>query len=65
MISMLSFNDFNIKVCYQASLCIKDRCVATVINPEIVTYKDNVIKYKDLAMIVLLPLTISRLIEAK
>jgi hypothetical protein len=65
MISMHSSGDFNIKVCYQASLCNKDRCVATVINPEIVTYKDNVIKYKDLAMIVLLPLTISRLMEAK
>jgi hypothetical protein len=62
MISMLSISDFNIKVCYQIRLCIKDRCVAIVINPEIVTYKDNVIKYKDLAMIILLPLTISRLI---
>ena len=65
MISMLSISDFNIEVCYQTSLSIKDRCAATVINPEIVTYKDNVIKYKDLAMIVLFPLTISRLIEAK
>jgi hypothetical protein len=62
MISMLSSNDFNIKVCYQASLCIKDRYVAIVINPEIVTYRDNVIKDKELAMIVLLSLTISRLI---
>ena len=62
MISIIWSSDFNIKVCYQASLCIKDRCVAIVINPEIVIYKDNVIKDKELAMIVLLRLTISRLI---
>jgi hypothetical protein len=62
MISILSFSDFNIKACYQASLCTKDRRVAIVINPKIVIYKDNVIKDKELAMIVLFPLTISRLI---
>jgi hypothetical protein len=65
MISMHSFSDFNIKVCYQAGLCNKVRCVATLKNPEIATYKDNVTKYKDLAMIILFPLSISRLIEAK
>jgi hypothetical protein len=65
MILMLSISDFNIRVYYQTSLCIKDRCVAIVINPEIATYKDNVMKYKDLAMIIILPLTISRLIQAK
>jgi hypothetical protein len=62
MISMLSFSDFNIKFYYQTSLCIKDRCVEIVINLEIATYKDNVIKYKYVAMIVLLPLAISKLI---
>jgi hypothetical protein len=65
MISMLSISDFNIKVCYQTSLCIKDRCVAAIIYPEIAAYKDNVMRYKDFAMIILLPLTISRLIQAK
>jgi hypothetical protein len=65
MISMLSMSDFNIKVCYQTSLCIKDICVAKVKNPKIATYKDNVMKYKVFAMIILLPLTISKLIQAK
>ena len=65
MISMLSFSEFNIKICYQTSLCIKDRCVATLINTEIVTYKDNVIKYKEIAMIVHFLLKISRLIQEK
>ena len=60
---MLPISDFNITVCYQTSLCIKDICVAAVIYPKIEAY--NVMRQKDFAMIILLPLTISRLIQAK